>query len=238
MTVDISNEYEFTIRKIVIGGYRLAGLLAAGQEPTVVQMTEGVDALQQIVAELDAEGVRLRQVRYDNLTLTAGDEFVTLPSDVFDVGPTAMFIDPDETDVNHAQVEIPVRRVYREIIHTIGSKNTRSRTPSEFRLDKELLPYRLELWPLPESGGTLRVESIRLAGDSRDGNKTPDLERHWARTLMNGVGEILATGGGVSMERIALLRSRFLSGREMHMGKEKDVVSHQARLCHPTPWSR
>src|SRR5690606_9126139 len=160
-------------------------------EMTPEQRTEGSEALERLMRTMDIRATSARQVRYDVLTLTEGDEFVDLPADVIDVGHMAKYIAADEEDVDHAGSETPVTRVFRDVLHEHGAKAAVG-TPTQFRVDKSQVPYRLEVWPLPEEAGRVRVESHKLAADSRDTAATVDRERHFQECLVNGVAWVLA----------------------------------------------
>lgn len=233
MTVSSTNTYEFTVRQLVYTAYRYAVLIPPGGELTQEQLTEGVDALERLVRQLDARGTRLRQTRYDTLTLTANDRFVELGEDVFDVGQLAMYIPADETNLDQPASSTPAERVYRDVIHGNSAKDSTGPV-TEYRLDKEQVPYRLELWPVPEEAGYLRIESHRLAADSRDAAKTPDVERHFHETLVNGVAWTLAKTNGVALDRVQMLKGDYLYNLGECMGQEKDGADRQLKIGHRT----
>lgn len=237
MTVAATNTYEFTVRRLVYTAYRYAVLIPPGGELTPEQLTEGVDALERLVRELDSKGTRLRQTRYDTVTLTAGDRFVELGEDVFDVGALAMYIPADEDDLDQPSSSTPVERVYRDEIHGNSAKDATGPV-TMFRLDKEQTPYRLELWPVPDEAGHLRIEAHRLAADSRDAATTPDLERHFHETLVNGVAWVLAKSNGVALDRVAMLRADYQYCLSQCMGQEKDAVDRQFKIGHRTGYRR
>lgn len=237
MTVSSTNTYEFTVGRLIYTAYRYAVLIPPGGELTQEQLTEGVDALERLVRELDSKGTRLRQVRYDVLQLTADSAYVDLPADVFDVGAIGSYIPADETDPDHATSSTPVERVYRDDIASSASRDSTGPV-TMFRLDKEQVPYRLELWPIPEEAGFLRIESHRLAADSRDAASTPDLERHFHETLVNGVAWVLAKSGGVALDRVAMLRADYQYCLDRCMGQEKDAVDRQFKIGHRTGYRR
>lgn len=237
MTVDTANTYEFDIATVLRQGFKLALLLPSGVALSAAQQAEGGEALQLVMSELPARVLKLRQIRYDYLTLTADSEWLALPTDVWDVGPTAMYIPAGTANLQQAATEVPVEREYGSTFQRRGGKSATSDTPTRFRLDKEQVPWRLELWPIPNEAGTLRVECFKLSANSTDPNKTPDTDRHWAKTLCYGVGAHLAATNAVDLGRVQYLEGRFETLKKQAEGQSKDHAPQAFRLRHPTGWS-
>lgn len=232
MTVNAANTHEFSINRLVHMAYRRCVLIAPGQELSTVQLTEGTDALELTMRDLDARGVALRSVRYDTIQFTADDEYLTLEEDVFDVGHTAMCLPASTTDTTRASDESPVERVYRDDMHEISDKSATGNVPTMFWLDKSETPYRIKVWPIPNEAGYLRLEVTRLAANSTDASKTPDRERHFANTLVFGISHKLAMSNGVSLDRVMMFRQGFEDGVAQCLGREKEVVDRQFKMGH------
>jgi len=97
---------------------------------------------------------------------------------VLDVVGDAMWIDPDEADVNAAAGEVPLVMIGRDEWQLLSDKSATGR-PVMYYVHRTGSPPVVMLWPTPDADndGTVRFQVHLLAADSNDASKTLDLER-------------------------------------------------------------
>ncbi len=95
---------------------------------------------------MQAEGLRARAIDFKNVTLVSGTSDYVLTTDVIDVIGDAMFIDPDQVDVNHATGEVPIVAIGRDDWQLLSDKSMEGR-PTMFYWHRSL--------SMPSPGGRL-----------------------------------------------------------------------------------
>lgn len=178
MTIASTRTRELDINRITLRAYQLAGLINESQGITADKGAFARDILGNIIDEMQSQGLRARAVEFRNVTLVAGTTSYTMGTDVLDVVGDAMYIDPDEADVNAAAGEIPIVMIGRDEWQLLSDKSATGR-PTLFYVHRTGSPPVVKFWPTPDADtdGTVRFQIHILAADSNDSSKTLDLER-------------------------------------------------------------
>lgn len=239
MTIATTRTRELNINRLIQHAAKTASLLSVYQGAPEAMLSFGRDCLGLILDAMQAEGIRARAVEFETLTLVAGQSAYPLDDDVIDVVGVAMYIDPDETDVNHAAGEIAIIPITREQWQINAAKDATGR-PVQMYCHRTSSPPELRFWPTPtaETLGTVRMQIHRLQADSNDGAKTVDMERYWGLYIVYAVARELAVSHSLNASRV----SYFAQTAEMYLQKCKTYSAQKARAhlthSHRTGWNR
>ena len=239
MTISTGRTRELNINQLIQHAAKTASLLSVYQSAPEATLSFGRDCLGLILDAMQAEGIRARAVEFETITLVAGQSAYPLANDVIDVVGVAMYIDPSETDVNHAGGEIAIIPVTREQWQINAAKDATGR-PVQMYCHRTSSPPELRLWPTPTISalGTVRMQVHRLAADSNDGAKTVDMERYWGLYIVYAVARELAVSHALNASRVGY----FAQTAEMYLQKCKTYSAQKARahltFSHRTGWNR
>lgn len=236
MTINTSRTTEFDIGQIVLMAYRKAGLLNEHQALDAPKSNAGKALLETIIKELEIYGVSARTVVLERVTVTALTNTYALEASTFDIVGSAVWIDGDDPDPDNPQAVFPLRPVDREQRQIIDSEAA-SGQPTLFYVDQTTVPISVWLWPTPSADGYVRFQSRRLAADSTDTAKTPDLERYWVQYLIHELGAQLAADNSM-LAKAAYLDAIAQRKLVMCRAYANPRGSFQIGLDHPTGWSR
>ncbi len=239
MTINSDRTRELNINRLIQHAAKTASLLSVYQGAPEALLSFGRDALEFILDTMEAEGLRARAVEFDTVTLVADQSAYTLDTDVIDVVGRAMYIDPDEADINHAGGEISIIGVTRDQWQVNPAKDATGR-PIWMYCHRTSSPPELRFWPTPtatEAGATVRLQIHRLAADSNDGAKTVDMERYWGLYLVYAIARELAIANALNANRV----SYFAQTADMYLQKCKSYSAQKTAtrmvLRHKTGWN-
>lgn len=235
MTIAATRTAEFNIDQMVTLAYRQTGLLNEAMSVTAAQAGVGRDFLEAICKSLDAEGLPVRTIDFENVTLTAGDYTYSLSSGVFDVIGSGMYIPAGES-LTAADGEMVVQPISREAWHVLSSKSAEG-NPTMFYIHRAAT-LELRVWPIPVEAGTIRLQVQKFRADATNGLSTLDFERYWSDFFVWELAHRLAMSNNLNMSRaghFAMMAQRAL---EKCKARSNQQVSQMVRLSHPTAWRR
>jgi hypothetical protein len=236
-----TNLYVPTVDTVVAQAYRRAGLLNVQQTPSNAQLAAARPLLSDLVTKLSAEGVFMRQVQFRNVTLLLGQNQYPMLEDVIDIVGNGAYVDPTQVQTAfHAASETPVIKTDRATWQSLSSKASVSR-PTLAYFARQAPLSTLFLWPTPgasEAGGYVRFEMQLERPDLTTGNNTLPFERYWTSYFVFALATILAIDNSLDMNRVQLLGSQASAEKDVAKAFSKQNVSQQARINHPTGWSR
>lgn len=238
MTIATSRTRRLTIDHIVLTAYRLAGLLNENQEAPLVKRLAAYTLLETIVDENQIYGLYAREITFETIVLTTGEDEYDLDETTFDVISDAMYIPADASDPDHADGETVVAQIDRESWQRLSAKGATS-IPTQFYTDRTNdTAVKVKLWPIPNENGRIRFQVHRLAADNNDGGKTLDLERFWSQFIIWELAHQLATSNSLSMDRILHLQQTAQAKLLACRAYANPRGSQQGYLDHSTGWNR
>jgi hypothetical protein len=239
VTINTDRTRELNINRLIQHAAKTASLLSVYQSAPDAMLSFGRDCLGLILDAMQAEGIRARAVEFETLTLVAGQSAYPLDDDVIDVVGVAMYVDPDEADVDHAAGEIPIIPVSREQWQINAAKDATGR-PLQMYCHRTSSPPELRFWPTPTSDdlGTVRMQIHRLAADSDDGAKTVDMERYWGLFIVYALARELAAANALGLARVSYYGGVADSYLQKCKSYSAQKTRSQLRLSHRTGWSR
>ena len=234
MTVNSTSTRELDINRLVMLAIQKAGLLPAGAPRTGIQWdnlsAQARDFLELEVDYLQAQGALSRAVELYDIQLVAGTASYALPATTFSVGGDAMYAAPGEA------TQTVVGQIDRARYQLISDKTSQG-APTMYYAEAHAT-ITLFLWTVPDAAGTLTVQRHRLLGDNNDGSKTLDLERHWAKYIVNAVAHEMAQAAGADNAKLGYLRSERSMALETSKVAGGQNTGDQIFVDHRTGWTR
>lgn len=234
-----TNLYVPTVDTLVAQAYRRAGLLNEQQSPSTVQLNLARPLLMDLIHNLNAQGVLMRQVRYEYVTLATGQNQYTLPEYVIDIIGNGAYIDPTQTTTPfQASTETPVIMKDRDTWQGLTSKSAQSRpTLGYFARNAPLST--LFIWPTPsasENNGQIRFQFQVERADLTLGTQTLPFERYWTSYFVWALAAVLAYDNSLPMDRVTALQQNAASNLASCKAYSKQNVSVRATMTHFTGW--
>lgn len=225
---------DFTRDQLIRMGFQLAGLLAAGREPTAEDTGMAADFMNLELMALQAEGVVLRTIERTALTLVPGTAAYTLPADTIDVqlGPNDQAGTIVQTSGAEVLVTSMARAEYMDLADKTGAVTAR---PTSVYIERQAL-VTLVFWPVPDAESvSFRYARVRLLRDMDTGAVTVDLARRWLQYVAYAVAAHLARAKNLGLDVVGSLESRAevlkarAKGTDKQAGKVRWVLAHSGR---------
>jgi hypothetical protein len=234
VTIAATRTRELDINTIIARAMQLAGLMNPQQstsDPTFAPYRQmALDFLETICKETQAEAVIERHVVLQTATVTASNATVTLATSAMAMLGDAMFTQTGDT------IAVPVTLIDIATYQAIPDKTTTSDYPSLGYFNRQPTPT-ITLWPVPDTGGTLSVQSHILAADVSDATNTLDFERHWTGFFMWELAYWMSTSGTMPIADRMALRAEARNRKEVASSYSHSLLPKQIRFGHKTPWS-
>jgi hypothetical protein len=228
MTTSGVSIYELSRDNIIAAAMRKCGRLAKGQSPDSTDLTNGMQALNAIIAEFQTLGMPLWARAEYNLTMVAGQRDYT-----FGVGQTINTAFP-----LHVQGVVlanasggAVRTLFPEARDDFNLLNrTSTGTPVSFTYQPKVNQGVLSLWPLPDANAvsdyTVRVTYQRPFDGFTSASETPDFPQEWQNALIYHTAVALAPEFGVPLEDRKLLNQE----AKMHLDTALQNAAEDASI--------
>lgn len=235
MTVNPSSTNEFTISSVIRLAYLTAGLMSPNESLSSPDWTAraGVAAefLELITKSLQPGAIIARHVTFTTVSMVAGTGSYSVPASVLTYVGTAMF---KETGTD---TETPVQPMTRDDYQLISDK-TVDGVPARYYLHRMATTQLLYIDPIPDTAGTLTLQTHQLVADSTTTSYTPDLERHWTDWLVYELAHRLAMSNTLPLPECSRLRG--LAEIELSKCKaySKQTLPVYAQVGHSTGWGR
>lgn len=234
MTVNATSTRELTIDRLVYLAIQKAGMLPAGAPRSGTQWenyaSQARDFLEVEVDSLQAEGTLSRAVELYDVTLIAGTAAYALPNTTLGVVGDAMYAAPNSDS------QTIVRAIDMERYQRISDKESQA-TPTLY-WPQALGVVTLYVWPVPDAAGTLTIPRHRLLADNDDGTRTVDLERYWAKYLINAVAHEVAQANGIDPSKLGYIRSERERLLQRAKSQSASATPGQVVCTHTTAWNR
>lgn len=205
MTTSGVTNTELNRDKIVKAAMRKIGALAAGQTPSTEELTNGTEALNNLVAEFQTLGMPLWSKKLYTITMVTGQKTYTLG-----VGQTINT--PYPLKVIQAWIELssgltsrqPLedKSVYDYNLLPVDSAATGS--PAAYMYQPFLNYGVLSIWPAPDSTtASTKILTISYMAPFEDfvsASDTPYFPKEWNNALIYGLASLLAPEFGVPIQ--------------------------------------
>jgi hypothetical protein len=242
MTVSTTVSSTMTVDELVLLAYQQSGLVSIEQGSSVPGWTakaaHGRRLLGMVLQKLSIIGAQARFVSFENVTMEVGVSSYTLDAGIFDLLDTAMYV-PEGEDVDAPSTETAMRKLTREQWQTLGSKSSESDRPTLYYVNRSGTGFQVELriWPIPSEAGTVRLQALRPAMSTADGNAQIDIQPHWHLALLWSLADELSFGQALPPARTAATHARALAEVATARGMSGEGGSIEAGVDHPAGWT-
>lgn len=203
MTVSNNPLPDISRDQLIKNAMWMSGYLEASQIPQAADIGMATQLLRLVLDGLQAEGVILRTVERDLLTLVPGQSEYALPSDTIDVdvdtnGVAGMIVPTFGTG------ESPVMAIRADEWMQIGNKSVDSSRPTMVYIEK-LATVSAVFYPPPGTeSASFRYRRVRLLRDVDTGGVTPDLPSRWNLALTMGLAALFAKAKSMDAKAVTL----------------------------------
>jgi hypothetical protein len=233
VTISATRVKELNINTIIRRALNLAGLANPQQstsDPTFAPQREmALDFLETICKETQNVAVIERHVVLQSAVVTAASDTVTLATSAMSMLGKAMFNETGETE------QTPVVFIDLDAYHGIPDK-TLEGTPAMAYFDRSAAPI-IKLWPVPDTSGTLVVQSHILAADVSNSSEHLDFERHWTGYFMWQLAYYLSTASTMPMAGRMQLAAEAEKRLKSATAYSRPLLPTQIRFAHKTGWT-
>ncbi len=235
----MSTTYTTTRDAMITRALRILGVIAQGESPTATMITEGSEALNDLVKAWEADGMPLWAIRQYDMPLTANQaDYVFGPSSAIATDkPLRMSAGFFHNGTSN--IDIPMVVLTRDEYNRLGNK-TATGQPVQFWYNPEKTTGTLHVFPVPNaaaaaSGNFLKLIYQRPFEDFNAATDTPDFPQEWFQAVKFGLAEVLAPEYGVPLEQYSHLRkvAKEYKDLALSMGTEEGSFNFQVRR---EPW--
>lgn len=240
MTEATTSSYNPTVDSLVLKAYRQAGLVNVAQSLSAAQAAAARLTLDDIMDELEAEGVFCRSVQMVTVPIVAGVTLYVLTPDVLDVVGDGAFIDATQTNILQASAETPVVPMLREEWQGLSAKAAEGR-PLRYWADRSGPSVVVNVWPVPDAASdksNVRFQMHKLRPDVTNGAVTLPFERYWAQFFVWELAHQLGLQNSINMARVTYMASVAAAKKLVAKNYSRQNQPTQAALAHTTAWRR
>lgn len=164
---------------------RLLGVLAQGENPTAQEQSDALQALNDMMESWSLEPLLIPSIVREEFPLVSGQGRYTM-------GPLGDFATTRPVSINHAlfvlqgtapQAEVSVDIVTKDQFANIITKSLQSAIPREMYVEGTAPIEHLNLWPVPNQGGTIVIYSSKPTGSFASVDAALDLPPGWKKAL-------------------------------------------------------
>lgn len=233
MTTSNSTTFNVTRDQLIAGALRMLGVVAQGESPTAVQVTEAAEALNMMVKAFEADGMPLWGLTEYVLTMTPG-----VTKYQIGIGKTIPVAKPLKVIQawnrnNTSHVDIPMRILTKHDYNMLGNKTTEGNPIQIFY--NPLLDYgELSLFPTPSaidaSQSKIVLSYQRPFEDFLVSGDNPDFPQEWLEALKYGLAVRLAPEYGIDSESRKFLIQEYASVKAIALsfGSEEGSIYFQS----------
>lgn len=222
--------YNLTRDQIIAGALRMLGVVAQGEAPTAIQITEAAEALNLMVKAFEADGMALWGITEYAVPLTNG-----VASYQIGVGKTINTPKPLKVIQAYnrdsiSKVDIPMRIITRQEYNTLGNK-TSSGNPIQCWYTPKLDHGVLTLFPVPNTttatNNQVYIVYQRSFEDFTASGDNPDFPQEWLECLKYGLAVRLAPEYGLDTESRKFLSQEYnvIRATALSFGTEEGSIT-------------
>lgn len=215
--------YTRTVQQVVDAAYRKTGIMAKGQSADATELSEGIEALNLVIAELRGEGLNLWKLTNTTLTMVAGQaEYVlTQPNKL-----TKLYQAWLQDNSSQSKIPLNVVSIFNYNFFPLGNNGT----PVQIVYEPLLGSGKIILWPAPNAT-VLSTKTLHLVGETEleiatAASQTIDFPTEWYNAVIYYTGLALAVENNVPLQD----RSKLAEEAKMHLDMAKATNNENASL--------
>ena len=209
--------YTLTGQQIVDAAYRKTGIMAKGQSADATELTEGLQALNLVLAELRGEGLNLWELTNTTLALTAGVSAYTLAQPAKYTKVHQAYLQD-----NTSGSKIPMESVSIFNYNILPTSNPGM--PIKYSYLAQNSTGTFYVWPVPDATN-VSTKTLHVVGETEiqvitDVSQTIDLPTEWYNAVIYLTGVALAVENNVPISD----RSLLMTEAKMHLEMAKSAT--------------
>lgn len=215
--------YTRTVQQVVDAAYRKTGIMAKGQTADGTELTEGIEALNLVIAELRGEGLNLWKLTNTTLTMVAGQAEYTLaqPNKLAKLYQAWL-----QDNSSQSKIPLNVVSIFNYNFFPLGNNGT----PVQIVYEPKNSSGKITLWPAPNAT-ILSTKTLHLVGETEvevatDAAQTIDFPTEWYNTVIYYTALSLAVENNVPLQD----RSKLAEEAKMHLEMAKATNNENASL--------
>lgn len=177
----------FTARDMAYKALRDGQIIAAGTDPTAVEVQDVIDELNLLLKEWETRGYTLWRQETAEVDITANVNPTTLASDVYDVAAVRF--------QTTATLERPLTPFDRDQYKILPNK-TQTGNPSIFYIDRQRDQVDLYVWPVPSANSKVNIDYLRKIEVVTDATQTLDIPQDWQGGVLTILTKRVCTAFG------------------------------------------
>lgn len=195
----MSTSFDLNMQAIAKNAYFYAGIIGPNVQPDTDQLWGAKDIINLRTKELQSEGIILRTLTQQTISLTAGTAIYAMSSSVLD-------IDTGHPYVSGGGIDVPMEEYSRDMYMSLTVK-TFTGQPTAYYVEKTPT-INVYLYPVPDSTWTtMTLPVVSLLPDLNVGTDSSTLMAKYLRCLTLGVAADLALA--MMPQRTAMLLQEF-----------------------------
>lgn len=204
--------YNLTRDQIITGALRMLGVVAQGESPTAIQITEAAEALNLMIKAFEADGMALWGITEYTVPLTnaVASYSIGIGKSVNTSKPLKVIQAYNRDSVSN--VDIPMRIITRQEYNILGNK-TSSGNPIQCWYDPRLDYGVLTVFPVPNTttatNNSVHIVYQRSFEDFTASGDNPDFPQEWLECLKYGLAVRLAPEYGIDSESRKFLSQEY-----------------------------
>lgn len=236
MTTSGSTIISLTRNQFIAAAMRKTGSLSKGQTPDTEDYSNGMEALNNLLAELQTKGMPLWSLLQTTVTMVAGQTSYTIGS-----GQATNVAFP--LKVMQAWVEPTAGGARQDLLNTtffdfnrlpLGDNNRG--TPNQYNYQPFINYGKLRLWPIPDASSvalnTLTIAYMSPFEVFTAASETAYVPQEWNNTIIYGLAYLLAPELGLSLNDRAALRNDY----ESHLAMALEFGSEEGSVFIQPNW--
>jgi len=228
MTVQDTRTWELTVGEIVTEASRMAGLLAAEETLSAVQMTAGQKKLGRLIKSPAFASAITRGVTTVEVTTDGSAIEYTLDAGIVDIIGEGWFTADGEVSRN------PVMQRDRKGFEMLQPSEDVTTEPTHFFVDRSDSPLVVHVWPGARVG-VIRLPAHRQRADVTNANATLDLEQHWQDAIITALASEMMIAASLPMDRVGVVDSLAQRKKDEARQASGSRIPQRAVIGHKIP---
>jgi hypothetical protein len=195
--------------------------IAVGEAKGGYDLKTARRSLDLLTKEWGNRGLNMWTMRQGMVSVTAGDNSVTLPNDTIDILDAVW-----RTGSGTAQNDTTLTRISGSQWTAIAYKN-QTGTPTQFYVQR-VQPPLLKLWPTPATDGIIVAWGMRTIEDTGKYINTMDISPRFLPALVCGLAYYLSLKTPAAADRVPMLQAEY--ERQFELAAEEDRDRSSFRL--------
>ena len=223
-----SGSYDFSVNRdqLITGALRLAGVIAQGETPSALQISDAATTLNMMVKAWMADGMPLWCIRTVTIIPVAGQNTYTYN--------TPKLLKPIQAwnRQTSSQVDIPMRMISRQEYNILGNKSTTG-NPIQLFFNPNLSSTEIKLFPTPDSTAAAQNVIYIVAQvpyqDFDSATDTPDFPQEWYEAIKYGLAVRLAGEYNIDIEtrKTLVAEATAIKNEALSFGTEENSLYFQ-----------